>query len=192
MHSFIPRGFVRSWKDLAQHLRWNIQEGNVKNLNDWFYHHRTPMYFPRDLQKMEKIIFGFPTHSTYQALPPTLLRPYYRYVLNPQEITEGHQQPVWYLIYWPPKASSQVHSHPDGGCIWWLIDGKVKEIVRSQSPTSSIFVHNRPFGIESISEPILASHTHQILNGKRESISLHCYWNGIQETTISNNHHHTK
>jgi len=191
--SFIPRGFVRSWKDLAQHLRWNIQEGKVKHLEDWFYHHRAPMYLPRDLEKLEETIFDF-TQTKFHPESPTLRQPYYRYLLNPEtssNTTKKYKHPQWYLIYWPPKVRSQPHSHPLGGCVWWLLEGQIQEIIHS-SPESKIVTHKRDFGQEQICVPNIASHPHQMINGRRESISLHCYWNGLRQVTTSNTHHHTK
>lgn len=79
----IARGFVRSWKDLANHLRWNIRERNVDSLRKWFEQGNAPMYLPRDLPKMEKIIYGSVINTTYHPVRPTILNPTYRYILNP-------------------------------------------------------------------------------------------------------------
>lgn len=192
--SFVPRGFVRSWKDLAHHLRWSIQEGKVKNLQDWFYTCNAPMYLPRDLQKIEKNIFGYKGIKTqemsFQPIRPTVIKPYYRYILNPHE-TENGSLPAWYLIYWPPKVRSQIHSHPEGGCVWWLLQGELHEFIHSP-PQNTIQIHKSPFVEDNISNPNLASQPHQMMNGRKESISLHVYWNGLNKITIPNTHHHTK
>lgn len=167
----VIRPTVFSYKALHKLLLHEIHYNKIKSLKEW----KPPLYLPQDIDTIERNIWK--CRKTVIAGNPTTERPYYKYPLNLEDRKKRIVLPEWYLLYWNPNDKSNLHSHPPGGCIWWLLEGKLNEL----KPNKELkVIETKPDGVALPNYAGAIHDYHQIINSNDESVSLHVYWSQRQ------------
>ena len=79
------------------------------------------------------------------------------------------------LISWDKNICTNIHSHPENGCIMKILDGNLKEEIYKENHLNSYLIKKNNFNKGDISFIHDSLGYHRIINEDQYSYSLHIY-----------------
>lgn len=79
------------------------------------------------------------------------------------------------LICWNSEAKSEIHDHPDKGCLFKILQGNLTEVVYDKDNNDFVIKEAKNLSSNKISYQEGKNGLHQIINGNEKTISLHIY-----------------